>query len=419
MQQRELGYFDTLLYFAHQQSISQMLVSLVLDTTVPLDTLQSACEFLIQRHPLLRAVVNEQDGALIFTVSKAVADIPFLTTTTITTEQRKQLADNMLHTQMDLSQHNVAFQLLKRQDLNDSSVEILMSISHVIADGLSFINLLQELLAFIDREMSLSSDPELPLHPHCESLLKKSTSLAEFFNNFSHSYDINPPVIKRFAEGYAHCPMPANTLTQPLSETLHSSLKQLAKVHGVTVYSLLIAAYVKAYWLLTKHPHDLAVGSAMSLRNKCEPKVPLSICGNYFSAHSSYFTKDMATHSIIDIAQSFRAQQGKIIQTQNFLPTNYDRREMTEKVKAMIAGATKTYEEQLGSSNLGNIDFQFKQGEIKDFSLHPKGSNQINFVCFSINGEQRLNLVYAKNYRSSDWVNKLMKAILHQLDELN
>lgn len=76
MQSRKLGYFETLLYYAHQRAISQITFWVSLKGPITQKLIIQALKAIFIKHPLLRSTIEEHDGSLQFEIGDDFNMIP-------------------------------------------------------------------------------------------------------------------------------------------------------------------------------------------------------------------------------------------------------------------------------------------------------------------------------------------------------
>jgi hypothetical protein len=401
MQSRILGYFETLLYCAHQNHSSQMTLSLKLSGEINRDYFRLAFQVLTLRHPLLRSTINEVDGLLCYQIHEDFNAIPiqfYSTNESFDTVFKKQSMQ-----QLPLDKRNWSVAILEHTVNCEKHFDVIWHISHVVADGLSFVNLTQELVEILD--LQVNQQPlevqAQELHGPVESYLPHPVSLDDYFSRQVNTDKIKLESLNRdlqTSSTYFFRSVNAKHLDQ---------LRQCAHDNKVTINNLVNASLMKAYLEITQSLHPVTLGAALNLRNKCVLKIPRNICGNYFCAVTSVFEDHELQLSPIELAQKQRIKLGYLIGAASYLPTDYDAHIMQEKVKSFMLNDSLTQEETLGSSFMGEINISSKTVKLEHFSLHPKKPDGNNLITTIFKGEMSLMFCFSSQFRTLDWANSL------------
>ena len=161
---------------------------------------------------------------------------------------------------------------------------------------------------------------------------------------------------------------------------------------------------------------DVNFGSALNLRNKCDPKVPKNICGNYFAPINVAIDKDDCVKGIWHLANVYKRNLAAVIQDSKFLPTVYDHKKMNEIVKGFMGEKKGTTQEQIGSSFLGNVQFITSCIRVLEFSFYPKHAGRINMMSYIIDDYLKVMICFDRNYRTKSWMSMLIDNFVCELN---
>ena len=294
---------------------------------------------LFQRHPLLRSTINNENNLLSYHVSESSKHIPL---NFYTTDQAPNHHDFFTQ-QLPLEQYTSAIAIIELSgEADEKRFEVLWHISHVVADGLSSINLLRELIALLDDQIDgcFAMPDKLPFYEKLEAYLPDTLSLAEFISQQKKACaGISNTELSQLAnEKQAK----KAYFTRELSTRQFARLQMQANELSVSLNDLINAALVHAYCSLNENTKALCFGSALNCRNKCKPKIPSYVCGNYFSTLSLGLKEEDLKLNMAELARRYREKLGARLIKGRFLPTKYDQQEMQDTIKNIYGSTKKT-----------------------------------------------------------------------------
>ena len=403
---RKLTYFETLLYFAHQNGTSQMTKHLTLTGNITVDNIRTSLQTLFNKHPLLRSRIHAHNDTLSFHCDLLLSDIPIHTDSSLPTHLIQNTVNAIATQLIDLTQYNWTANIY----LNRNQTDIVFHFSHVIADGLSVFNLLHEFLSLLDQSNDIDMTP-YSLYPGCEQHLADRCTIQRWQANSTFT-DLAPVELERLPQTEV-CSLPFINTTIHAQQT--KDLLLLASKNKISLNSILNAALIHAYWEITGKPTSIDFGSALSLRNKCQPRIPTDICGNYFASVTTYISSENRDKSLIDLASHYHHQLKKVIDSRHYLPNHYNHSDMVKTVKAFMTANNTTLFEKIGSSYLGTLPFNPVNIKIKRFSSRLKTSQRINMMSHLYNDQLNIQLYFPHEYRSYHWAHQLLQLIERHL----
>lgn len=413
MQSRLLGYFETLLYFGHIRSISQMTLTMQLFGPLDQEMFRLAFYNLYQKHPLLRSTIHLRDGLLYYDIGNDFTTIPIDFYTEEDEPVYKDIFIQQSQQQLPLDQRNWSVAIIQSTKQNaEPCFDLIWHISHVVADGLSYINLLNELIANLDAQIRKKSIAvkSLPLYDKVEAYLPQQINLTEYFTR--------QQAISTGVNSIELSPLPESeqsTLSHFTREITSKDLKYLrekAQAEDVTLNNVINASLALAYCDVIGKKQSVTIGSAINLRNKCNPKIPMNICGNYFSAITIMLDENDIGLSQWELAKCYKAKLGKTVKKGFFLPTQYDNHKMHEAVKDFMLPKSDKRQENLGSSYMGEIQFQSHHIIIEKFAIHRKRADGNNLVTTIFNNKMYLTFCFAPEYRTKNWASLLADRVI-------
>jgi Condensation domain len=411
---RPLGYFETLLYFGHQRGISQMTLTATLQGKLNKQLFLKAFHLLFQRHPMLRSTVICRDELLYYEFNNDFCSIPIDYYHENDNKVAYQtLFDTHVNQQLPLDKHNWSVAII--ESVKGNRFDLIWHLSHVIADGLSYINLMQELLTNLDALIlgEGKSTASLPVYDKVEAYLLQKISIPNYFDHLqrktqaSTQVTLSPlPVEKRANKAY---------IIKQISNEDLNQLKKITEKNNITLNNLINAALAKAYVSKVNVKNSLTIGSAINLRNKSLPKIPKNICGNYFSSLLVTIENNELDKSIDKLAKVYKNRLGHAINQHYFLPTDYKTLNMQQTVKDFMLRQEKKRQEQLSSSYLGNIDISTQNIELQQFMIYPKHADGNNVITTIFNDTMRMMFCFAPEYREISWADELADRVIENL----
>lgn len=413
MPSRPLGYFETLLYCAHQRGNSQLTLTLDLTGELTESHLRQAFQTLFIKHPLLRSTVHEYDDMLHFEIHDDFTMIPIVFHTQNSDTNYDAVFQQQASQQLPLDQHNWSAAIVQS---DKHTFRLIWHISHVIADGLSCLNLLQELITLLDHQIDNTPivSKQHQLYSSIEHYLQTGLSIADYF---AHQQQAAANISSKSLS-----PLPKNQhadtcyFIRLLNKNTTRQLQQIATDHQVTLNNLINAALAKSYQQLEQTDSHIGIGSAINLRNKCTPKIPHDVCGNYFTAVTIALNHTDVMEPLTQLAKIYREQLGRVIANKIFLPTEYQPGDMYQTVQSfMYPPLDQPQSERLGSSYLGTIPFNSTHLKIENFNMYPKHANGNNLISTIFNNELSMMFCFAPEYRTLEWANQLADGVLTEL----
>jgi hypothetical protein len=407
---RKLEYFESLLYYAHLKGVSQMTFVLSINGNLNDEMIKVTLEQIFKKHPMLRSTVHDTKEGLEFNFHDDFSMIPLKYLHKESQTHLEKIIQQESTQELLLNKCNWSATILSEQpSKNKKHYDLILHFSHVIADGLSMINIMQEIIINLEAQVNntLPSISSQDLYPPMEKLLPKGVTINQFLDQQkSNTGDSIPLKVKKLknetgnSNSYIAC---------SINEKETLNFKNKAKIEDVTLNSALNAALILAYNKTIDHIMSLSVGSAINLRNKVIPTVPSDVCGNYFSVFTSYYSIEDVKMGLWPLARSYHRQLHDFISEKVFLPTCYQYKKMNRIVSEFMQPSENFISERIGSSYMGNIDFETESIRVNDIRIYPKNADQINMMIYIFNGELRLLFCYPKNYRNKAWMENLIK----------
>lgn len=272
--------------------------------------LRKAFQALINRHPVLRTTFDEQNGEPIQKVH-ADGELCFEETDASTWNEDELKKRVVERSKYPFDLENGPLLRVNLFHISEQEHILLISLHHIVCDGWSLWILLDELQALYKGESIGFSTPLLPLDlsyknyvdwqtrilagSEGESLWKYwQQKLAGELPSLNLSSDRPRPSVQTYQGASYRFQLP---------EALTSKLKELAQANGVTLYTILLAAFQILLYRYTGQ-EDILVGSPTAGRNQTE-----------FAAIVGYFSNPVVLRSQISGDLTFKAFLAQVQKT--------------------------------------------------------------------------------------------------------
>lgn len=293
---RKLGLVENL--FATLHSMGAMLYVNVssIQGVIFCDVLKSAIDVLQKRYPLLQVHLQESDDVLFFNADGTLT-IPLRTIERRHDQQWLEIAEDEL-----LQKFSGEYEPLCRITLLQTSDqfgknELIVTFHHAIADGISALHFMHELLSCYQQLVEgipIPLSDSLPLLPPLEQLLKKclsDTSIADFTQTAPSQTSASPTLLIEQTANVVD--RKTRLIPRELNQSLTSQIKSRCRDEQTTVHGALCAALILAcaQQLSSEAPVLVSCSSSINLRTSCFPLVEPSYIG-YFNSNVT------TTHSV-------------------------------------------------------------------------------------------------------------------------
>lgn len=403
IESRPLSYPEDFFVFAHDQLCGYGISSTMVRFAGQIDpnSLKEAFKFLFFRHPLLRSKMVKEGEVHILKCDNTFENIPLAFFERESSEQWKEIIHHELGTLFNTSTNLWRGVILTSKD----EVEMILTFHHAISDGVSRMNLYEELI-YCYEELFQGRFPALQLltlHQPSKELLKSCS-----FQNGKR------PEIP--SDGLTPWPfMQVAPLEDRSTGFVYKELpldQCLAKGPAATLF--LGAAMVMAAQRLLGQKINVILEVPINLRPFCDPPVEKDIYGCYVTIFETIFKGVSAESSIWDLvktcAQQFEAPYP-------FLASNFDYSilENLEKEERK-----RQHFRKIGLINLGNFNLDEKKTSIRPISFFV-ASNQrvavyaIGLYVVRINDKLCLTFNYSRPAMDSASAEYFVNAFLEQL----
>ncbi len=386
---RKLGLVENL--FATLHSMGAMLyVNIVsIQGIISFDLLRSAIDLLQKRHPLLQVHLQELDDGCFFCADGTLT-IPAIAIERQHEQQWLEIAENELR-----QKFSGEFTPLCRITLLQSSTqpyknELIVTFHHAIADGISVLHLIHELLSYYQQLVENTPIPKvesLPLLPSLEQLLQKSlaeVNAADFTPAKPIETTSSPNLL--IQQMAAVSDRQTRLIPHELDQYLTLQIKNRCRTEQTTVHGILCAAMMMscAQKLSSQTPILVSCSSSINLRSSCSPTVEPSYLGCFIANVTTTHHADPKAN-IWDLARE--CQSNILRSVQNKIP-HYQASNAELLNKYQPAFLAQVAEHNMGRnttthvSNLGQCDLKAVYGSIRLESFYFASGLNLVGTCF-------------------------------------
>ena len=372
---RKLGLSEKLFDILHDVAAITLVNLVRIEGPVTPDTLQKALDLLQKRHPILQVhIVESTDGA--YFQSEGTPKIPMRVIEKKHENQWLEIAEDELHTKFSGDIVPLCRVTFIRSFTKSKINEIIVTFHHAIADGISCMNFIHELLSYCQKIAigeQISEVVAMQALPPLENLLKNSPSQNQLEQDQQKFVrEIHKP--KLIIEGEV-APSHRRTclLNKFLNQEMTHMLKSRCKKEKTTVYGALCAAmlFEAAKIGFTDTPINLSYGTNVNLRKYCDPEVRDDYIGFFASRVKEICTLDektlfwdLARECKLKISYSITCQIPQSIMCSDYL-RNINK-DFIVNISDYELGRTTI----INLSNLGQFNFSARYGDFEIKELY-------------------------------------------------
>jgi len=430
---RKLGYIETLCQLGHDEVHGMGNISVLAKIRGPLsiDILRDASKYLYEHHPLLKASIffDKEKDNYYFRFQNSFDDIP-VEMIDLNENAVNQIYESELDKLFDIAHY--LWRILLLNDKKQSNTHyIILSMHHSIADGISSAYFIDELLGYchsVFHKEKLLINP-LPIYESLEEISPDAPSWIDYlkgsqanewgsikktsFEKYTTSmpYHQHQPLGKR----QTHC------LSFTLNKDLMERVKSKCKQEGTSVNAALGASLLLSAQKQFQEPIKLMLYTAISLREKCLPKIPVNELGCYASViKEEYFNIDIHMN-FWDLARQYRSDlQRELNKRTDLFPKGTTLSEIRQTFNTDTISQSKEFNLNYMLTNLGKMDFarSRKPFELENirFVGSRQGGDQVMVVAvLTVNDRMFLNFAYTHPLLSAEWAESFSKNFMDDL----
>ena len=425
MEQRKLGYWETICRYAHDKfaATGNVVSVLALQGKIDKTRLIKCFNCLFQRHAILRARLLEVHTEFFFRCDVDFSSIPI---------QWVNTNDWQSVFAAELGKAFITDQALWRITLIKTNKPLqhylILTVHHAVLDGRSIAFFWQELLAFYDKLTNQSNlaFAQLPLLPSIEESLQSKLSWDLFItekNSLDKSKLTNWP-FKQFVPIQRRR---AQTLMQALPTGWIHDFKQQCKKNYTRVNAALNAILLIAVQQVLNKDLSTTLYTPVDLRPHAKLKLPEPALGCLVTMLETTH-HDIQTQTIWSLARSYQnALQTRFEQMgcapHPFNGEQFDMMQLKVLFDFARSSKSKDFNNGFAVSNLGQVNLKTKTSTLQPKAMyfcthHPNGDFIIFLHCLTLNEILFLCFAYTTPLVEPAWVEQVVDQFMRLLKQV-
>lgn len=420
MQQRKLGYWESVLCFMHDRLMSTGTIVTMSQIMGRLDRdrFEKAITWLIQRHPLLRAVLVAQDDGYYFEISPNAPVVPITVLERPDETHWQLVVEQQLLESFEVNQPLWRVLLLQSDDPSVRQNEVVFLIHHAIADGLSCVHLNSQCLDIYQRLVDgeeVKVEP-LPLLDSVERILDR----AQLPSHREAKSESCQPTPFFYQEDAALSERRTKNIYRRLEGSELASFLSACRQQPYSVNAVLNGIMLSAAAELKGGQSDLSLLTPVNLRSYCEPKVSREHVGCYISCVSTEHAGVDVQDSIWELAAAYSEQLRGQIANLDQLPVELSREQVAGQSQLLHLDDVETrrqYPAGFVVTNKGKVDVPTIYGDLQwqqyfTTSSRRAGDIVVNLSVTTIEDKMFLCFSYTEPLLPADWVERLVDGVI-------
>lgn len=420
MQQRKLGYWESVLCLLHDRLMSTGTVVSMSQLMGRLDLarLQQALCILMQRHPLLRAILNAKEDGYHFELSANPSAIPLTLISRLDDKHWQRVVEQQLLESFEPNKVLWRVILLQSDDPLQLQNEVIFLIHHAIADGLSCVHLNAQCFKYYQHLAAgedITIEP-LPLLDAVERMLDH-TKLPPH-----NSVDVKPVKLSPFF--YQQKAPLSERRTKNIYRSIAS--KELAnflsacRAKSRSVNSVLNAILLLTVAEMERDTLNLSLLTPLNLRPYCQPTVGVEHFGCYITCVTTQHNSVAAENDVWQLAAAYSKQLLQQMAQLDQLATDLSQAALQKQSQLLCCDDAETrtqYPAGFVVSNKGRIDVPMVYGELEWQQYYTTSSRRagdivVNLSLTTIQENMFLCFSYTEPLLSADWVERLAERFI-------
>ncbi len=369
--ERKLGSVENIFHIIHELGGMIDVNIARIEGDIQPHILQKALLLLQNRYPLLRVrIIDLEDGA--YFSSENIQKIPLKVMTKTYENQWLEIAESELHQKFSQGFNPLCRITLLKSSFRDGISEIIATFHYSIADGLSCMNFIDNLLIYYQKIVSqeeISNPSSLAFPPPIEQNIDKNSvnySQTEDTKNEDSSDSLSPKLIlendAKINERRTHI---INRIID--SKTL-LNLKEQSRNQKTTIHGALCAAMLLGTKTISnfEEPVNLSCSSNINLRKYSQPEIDMNSFGCFVSSVENIYTLtkninfwDLARNCKEQIELNKNQTINNLINGQRY--ANFSKLTLEKMLEQNSTGRVKT----MNISNRGKFNLAKNYGQLK------------------------------------------------------
>ncbi|GGI87952.1 condensation domain-containing protein [Legionella impletisoli] len=411
---RKLGYWETALCLLHDQLAGTGTIFSATHIRGQIDFahFKKAWYLLFQRHPLLRATIEQCSDGYYFKENARFDNIPIRSISHPDPSHWETVVEQQLSELFPTNQYLWQVILLHTNSLPTNEYHIIFCVHHAIADGLSCVYLMNELLTYykqINSKKNITIKP-LPLLNPVEKLLSRPILV----NMAKPKKDPTPKPISHTPVFYQNYKPLGQRVTKQIYRIIRQTdcrqLTMCCRQRNIKVNSAFNAAMLLAAQIMLEPPLHTELVTPVNLRLYCNPPIGLVHFGCYISCVSTPFAL-ISDDSFWKLAQQYEQQLNAEIPKLASLPLEFDSANASQLSTLLdIESARMRLQFTSGFcvTNKGYLPFPKHYGPLELISYFTSSSRQAGDLVINLSVTSMLHqtfccFTYASPLIQSEW----------------
>ncbi|WP_133127061.1 condensation domain-containing protein [Legionella nagasakiensis] len=414
MQMRKLGYWETALCLLHDQLEGTGTVFSATHVRGQMDFthFKQAWDLLFQRHPLLRVTIEQRSDGYYFKENAKFAAIPIQCISHPDPRHWETIVEQQLSELFPTEQYLWRVTLLQTNSLSANDYHIIFCVHHAIADGLSCVYLMNELLTYykqISSKKTITITP-LPLLNAVETLLSRQILV----KMAKSTQDTTPKSIAQTPVFYQDYKPLGQRVTKQVYRIIRQAdctqLMMCCRQRKIKVNSAFNAAMLLTAQSMDQQPLHTALVTPVNLRPYCNPPIGLEHFGCYISCVGTQFAL-ISDDSFWKLAQQYEQQLNAQIPKLALLPMEFNTAN-TSQLSTLLEIESARMRHQFTSgfcvTNKGYLPFPKRYGPLELISYFTSSSRQagdliINLSVTSMHHQTFCCFTYTEPLIKPEW----------------
>lgn len=423
METRRLGYMESYMFMVqkHLYGSTQICAIAQIEGFMSADVFKKALAIAFNSQPLLRAkIIEPSEEDAFFELSSKFADIPIKVLPRKDAFAWQKQSEAEMQSVLPYDKYLWRATLLLNEDENKGCHEMIMTLNHIIADGISIAHFFDDFLK-ICADLISGKEPTVTtfvLHPPTEVLIAKNITWQDYVNYKSSAMAQIPNVTTWSYETYKPI---GERMTRHIFKVIGaeevSALRIRAKQEQVTVNAALNAALMLSAERQAQKTVGFNLLSMVDMRPRCQPPVEPNYLGCYYGSIGTHHTEVGSNTLFWDLARAYKKNFTECSEKQLYAPIEFPYSAVTELVNKVVISKNQTFNMGFGCSNLGVIDYPDSYGPFKLNAMYFSTCRQAgNFAILlhlaTVHGQMFATFAYVEPLLSKNWAENFVAAYL-------
>lgn len=424
---RRLGFFESLAVLSHDElcGTGNICTTAHIQGKIDQQVLLKALQLSYNRHPLLRATIKKKPEAYYFELNSPFSNVPVRFVQRESADQWEKTTEAELMQIFPTHHHLWNMTLIHDEQGNN---ELIFSFHHSIADGISCVRLVNELLlnySQLIKQEAIQRDQatSLAFIDCTEKQLAKPSTWEEM-----QARQTEGEPIKLTSFPYQNLHPLSKRKTKTLYRTIDSDffLKLKAKCHTekVTVNSALNACMLLAAQKIAGEEITTSCWTPVNLRKYCNPLIGVDHFGCHITVVPIIFLGLTQDTDFWKFAKTYQTQLYDAIPRYGFFPGSFDLRELRKTlphIDSHSASDLKDFSAGFCVTNLGNHALPQFYGSLQLKGVYFSINRQAGDLVFSLattsfHDKLFCSFIYTSPLINSEWAEAFIEKFFFTLE---